>query len=171
MSEFHDDYPQYEFMAHHSEEDGKRKRRKLWNVFWIMLIVTIVELVIGFKAADWHLLNDHDRTSTFSLKVIFIGLTLLKAFFIVYKFMHLGEERKFFKYSIIVPYTIFIVYLVYIIVGEANYSLIHKDKMDNLIIEQKDRLNREAKEHHGGHGGEHHETPAQHEEPASGEHH
>jgi hypothetical protein len=74
--------------------------------------------------------------------------------------MHLGDERKFFKYSIIVPYSIFIIYLVYIIVGDANYSLIHKDKMDNLIIEQKDRLNREAKEHHHHGGGEHHEEPA-----------
>ena len=31
MSEFHDDYPQYEFMAHHSEEAGVGIRRKLWN--------------------------------------------------------------------------------------------------------------------------------------------
>jgi cytochrome c oxidase subunit 4 len=158
MSEFHDDYPQYEFMAHHSEEEGKRKRRKLWNVFWIMLIVTFVELMIGFKAASMGLLNE-DRTSTFALKVIFIGLTILKAFFIVYKFMHLGDERKFFKYSIIVPYSVFIIYLVYIIVGEANYSLLHKDKMDELIIEQKEKLNREAKAGHHG-GGEHHEAPA-----------
>ncbi|HET6228091.1 MAG TPA: cytochrome C oxidase subunit IV family protein [Bacteroidia bacterium] len=162
MSEFHDDYPQYEFMAHHSEEEGKLKRRKLWNVFWIMLGVTIVELIIGFNAKKWGLLHD-DRTSSFILKIIFIGLTLLKAFYIVYKFMHLGDERKFMKYSIIGPYTIFIIYLVFIIVVEANYSLIHKDKMDNLIIEQKDRLNKEANEGH--HGGEH---EGGHEE---GEHH
>ncbi len=161
MSEFHDDYPQYELMAHHSEEEGKIKRRKLWNVFWIMLGVTIVELIIGFQAANWGLLHD-DRTSSFALKVIFIGLTLLKAFYIVYKFMHLGDERKFFKYSIIVPYTVFIVYLVYIIVGEANYSLLHKDKMDPIIVKQKEDLNREATSgHHGQHGDEqHHEAPA-----------
>ncbi len=57
MSEFHDDYPQYEFMAHHSEEEGKVMRRKLWNVFWIMLAVTIAELIIGSFAKDWHLLD------------------------------------------------------------------------------------------------------------------
>ena len=164
MSEFHDDYPQYELMAHHSEEEGKKKRRKLWNVFWIMLGVTIVELIIGFQASSWGLLNE-DRTSNGILKVIFIGLTILKAFYIVYKFMHLGDERKFMKYSIIAPYTIFILYLVYIIVGEANYSLIHKDKMDKLIVDQKEELNRAAKSGHGheggGHqGGEHHEKPA-----------
>ena len=77
--EFHDNYPQYELMAHHSEEEGKKKRRKLWNVFWIMLGITIVELIIGFKAAEWNLLNE-DRTSSVVLKTLFIGLTLLKAF-------------------------------------------------------------------------------------------
>jgi hypothetical protein len=124
-----------------------------------MLSVTIVELIIGFKAASWGLLHD-DRTSSFPLKVIFIGLTLLKAFYIVYKFMHLGDERKFMKYSIIAPYTIFIVYLVFIIVEEANYGLLHKDKMDPLIIHQKEELNREAREHHGHAAAEHQETPA-----------
>ena len=79
--------------------------------------------------------------------------------------MHLSHERKFMKYSVIVPYTIFIVYLIFIIVGEANYSLIHKDKMDQIIVDQKEKANKDAKEghhedgghHEGGHeGGEHH---------------
>lgn len=150
MSEFHDDYPQYELMAHHSEEEGKIKRRKLWNVFWIMLAITIVELIIGSFADKWGLLND-DRTSTFVLKVIFIGLTIGKAYYIVYSFMHLGDEKKMMKYTVVVPYTIFIIYLFYIIVGEANYSLLHKEKMDPLIIKQKMELNEQAKSgHHEG---------------------
>lgn len=143
MSEFHDDYPQYEFMAHHSEEEGKIKRRKLWNVFWIMLGITIVELMIGFKAHSMGLLNP-DRTSTVTLKFIFIGLTLVKAFFIVFKFMHLGDEKKWMKYTIIGPYTVFIVYLIFIIIGEANYSKDHKAKMDDLIVKQKIELNERA---------------------------
>ena len=109
MSEFHDDYPQYEFMAHHSEEEGKVKRKKLWRVFWIMLAVTIIELIIGFQASKLGLLND-DRTSGVTLKFIFIGLTLLKAGFIVLSFMHLGDEKKVMKWTILAPYTIFIVY-------------------------------------------------------------
>ncbi|MGQ0829240.1 MAG: cytochrome C oxidase subunit IV family protein [Bacteroidota bacterium] len=165
MSEFHDDYPQYEYMAHHSEEDGKKKRRKLWNVFWIMLVVTIVELIIGFQAAKWGLLND-DRTSSITLKFIFIGLTILKAFYIVMSFMHLGDEKKSFKYTILAPYTLFILYLVYIIVGEANYSLVHKEKMDELIVKQKIELNEAAK---SGHHADH-EAGAAHDEHKDGKH-
>lgn len=144
MSDFHDDYPQYELMAHHSEEEGKVKRKKLWTVFGIMLAITIVELCIGFKAHSLGLLND-DRTSTVLLKFIFIGLTLLKAFYIVFKFMHLGDEKKWMKYTIIGPYTVFIVYLIFIIIGEANYSKEHKAKMDELIVKQKIELNEHAK--------------------------
>jgi len=143
MSEFHDDYPQYEFMAHHSEEEGKIKRRKLWNVFWVMLAVTIVELIIGSHALKWGLLNP-DRTSSVILKIIFIGLTIGKAFFIVMSFMHLGDEKKAMKYCILAPYTIFILYLVYIIVGEANYCKVNKNKMDGLIVTQKETLNKNA---------------------------
>ena len=43
MSEFHDDYPSYETMAHHSEEEGKVTRKALWRVFWYMLAITIFE--------------------------------------------------------------------------------------------------------------------------------
>lgn len=163
MSEFHDNYPQYEFMAHHSEEEGKIKRRKLWNVFWIMLIVTIVELIIGFQAKEWGLLNE-DRTSSVTLKFIFIGLTLLKAFYIVMSFMHLGDEKKSLKYAILAPYMIFILYLVYIVVAEANYSLGHKEKMDELIVKQKIELNEAAKSGHGHDAGATHEGEEKHEE-------
>lgn len=158
MSEFHDDYPQYELMAHHSEEEGKLKRRKLWNVFWIMLAVTIVELIIGFQAHNWGLLNP-DRTSSITLKFIFIGLTIGKAFFIVFSFMHLGHEKKWFKWSVLAPYLVFILYLVFIIVQEANYSVGHKEKMDELIVKQKNELNNAANSGH--HGEEHHEEPAE----------
>jgi cytochrome c oxidase subunit 4 len=165
MSEFHDDFPQYELMSHHSEEEGKVKRRKLWNVFWIMLGITIVELIIGFKASEWGLLNDLDRTSTSTLKVLFIGMTLAKAFYIVYSFMHLGDEAKGLKYSVIAPYTVFILYLTFILVAEANYVNGVKDTMDPIIVQQKIDLNNAAAS--GGHG---HDAGGSHEEAAPAHH-
>lgn len=162
MSEFHDNYPQYELMAHHSEEEGKVMRKKLWNVFWIMLSITIVELIIGFKASEWGLLNPEDRTSTATLKVLFIGMTIGKAYYIVYKFMHLEHEKKGVKFAVIVPYTVFILYLAYVLIAEANYSNVNKEKMDELIVKQKNELNAAAAA--GGHG---HEAGAAHGE----EHH
>jgi len=36
-------------------------------------------------------------------------------------FMHLGDESKSLKYMILVPYTIFILYLLFIVFTEAAY--------------------------------------------------
>ncbi len=47
MSSFFEEYPDfpnYEQMAIHDEAHGKVLRKKLWMVFWIMLIVTLIEL-------------------------------------------------------------------------------------------------------------------------------
>ena len=119
--EFNDNYPQYEMMAHHSDEAGKKLRRRLWNVFWLLLAITIAELVIGIYAKSWGLQLEGGK-STISLKFIFLTLTLVKAAYIVLTFMHLGDERKVFKYVILVPYIIFILYLVFIALMEGNYT-------------------------------------------------
>lgn len=155
--EFHDDYPEYEKMAAHSEEDGKKLRRTLWNVFWIMLVITIFELVIGFMAPT------HGWSGTLWLKTLFITLTIAKAGFIVMAFMHLGHEVKFFKYTILVPYTVFMLYTIFICLTEGTYSGKSENRtpIDHLLVKQQEDL-RAGKHHGGGHekapepGAEHH---------------
>lgn len=128
--EFHDNYPQYELMAHHSEEAGVKKRKKLWGVFWIMLAITIIELVIGFLVTQfpkplWYI-------------VLFLGFTVGKAYFIVYSFMHLGDEVKGLKWTIIAPFSLFIIYFTWIIAVEGTYNSNPETKlgMDPNVIKQ-----------------------------------
>jgi cytochrome c oxidase subunit 4 len=156
--EFHDDYPEYEKMAAHGEEDGKKLRRTLWNVFWVMLIITIFELVIGFMAPT------HGWSGTLWLKTLFISLTIAKAGFIVMAFMHLGHEAKFFKYTVLAPYTVFMLYCIFICLNEGTYSgkAENRTPIDRLLVKQQEDL-RAGKGHHGGG----HEAPAEH----GGEHH
>ena len=121
MSEFHDPFPNYEMLAHHDEAHGKKARRKLWNVFWLLLIVTIVEVGVGLYAAS------NPGVSKLFLKCFFIGFTIVKAYYIVYTFMHLGEEERWTKWMIIGPFTGFILYLIFMMtIGEGNYSKIHR---------------------------------------------
>jgi cytochrome c oxidase subunit 4 len=136
MSEFHDDYPSYEHMAHHSEEDGKKARRTLWNVFWIMLIVTLFELVIGFMAPS------RGWSGTLWLKTLFIALTLVKAAAIVMWFMHLKHEVKFFKYVILLPYIILMTYTIFIVLDEGTYSSHseNRTKVDPILVKQQQDL-------------------------------
>ena len=156
MSEFHDNYPSYETMYNHDEEYGKKARRTLWNVFWIMLVITIFELVIGSMAPGkgW--------SGTLWLKVLFITLTLAKAAYIVWWFMHLGHEVKFFKYVILVPYIVFMLYGIFIILTEGSYSsdISHRTKVDPIYAEQQQML-KAGHGHAEGHSDEAHvEAPA-----------
>jgi cytochrome c oxidase subunit 4 len=120
MSEFHDVYPDYEGLAHHDETAGKKIRKKLWKVFWLLLAVTLIEVAVGLYSADWGL------SKTF-LKFFFIGFTLLKAGYIVMVFMHLGDENKWTKWMILIPYATFIGYLIIMMtIGEGNYTQHHR---------------------------------------------
>lgn len=123
--EFNDQYPQYETLAQHSEEEGRHKRKTLWKVFWIMLAITIVELVIGFY-------NSH--FPKMALMFIFVIFTIVKAGYIVMAFMHLGHENKALKWVILGPYCSFILYLVYMgAINEGSYSNTYKDLIDPML--------------------------------------
>lgn len=114
----------YALNAHHSEEDGVKIRKKIVFVTVLLTAITAVEVAMGiiFKRAE---------TFTWeTIKWSFIVLTLVKAGYIVMVFMHLGDERKNLRYTILTPYFIFILYLIYISLTEAlghlgNFNVLH----------------------------------------------
>ena len=143
MSEFHDNYPHYESMSNHGEEEGKKARKVLWNVFWVMLFITIFELVVGFMAPS------RGWSGTWWLKTLFISLTVVKAAAIVMWFMHLGHEVKFFKYAILAPYILFMLYTIFIVLTEGTYAgeKARVTRVDPIFVEQQKAL---KSGHHGG---------------------
>ncbi len=114
-----DDIIEYSLDAHHSEEEGKKIRKKIWTVTAILSLITIVEVGIG---VIWprHLLGG-DSFGWQSIKLMYIILTVVKAAYIVMVFMHLGDERKSFKWVILAPYIFFILYLIWIVLTEGMY--------------------------------------------------
>ncbi len=114
----------YALNAHNSEEEGVKVRKKIAFVTILLTAITAVEVAMGiiFKRAE---------TFTWeTIKWSFIVLTLVKAGYIVMVFMHLGDERKNLKYTILTPYLIFILYLIYICLTEAlghvgNFTILH----------------------------------------------
>ncbi|MCZ6520046.1 MAG: cytochrome C oxidase subunit IV family protein [Bacteroidetes bacterium] len=90
----------------------KSKVRHLLKVALILFIVTIFEFVIAFTMESSPL-----RTS------IFIGLTIVKAFYIVSEFMHLGHEAKVLIWSILIP-MLFVVWLIIALLMEGNAILL-----------------------------------------------
>lgn len=78
--------------------------KRIWKTFWILLVLTIAELALGlshyaFHMGDWLILF---------VKGAMIILSLCKAIFIVSIFMHLGDEIRNLKLTILVPLLLFI---------------------------------------------------------------
>ena len=105
----------YARSAVHDEEQGKAIRKKIYFVTALLSIITIVEVGMGIMAAGW------EGVKWEMVKWSFIILTIIKAAYIVLVFMHLGDEKKSFKWIILAPYIVFIAYLIFIILGESTY--------------------------------------------------
>jgi len=103
----HAEHTEQGHQAHGAGHDNHNSTKLIWKTFFILLGITIFELVIPFTSIN----PDVQR-------YIFIILTIVKAFYIVAYFMHLKFEAKFFRYAMILPFA-FIVYLIAISLGEG----------------------------------------------------
>jgi|TARA_B110000093_G_C12731091_1_gene310366 cytochrome c oxidase subunit 4 len=103
----------YSLDAHHSEEAGVKIRKNVYFVTVLLTAITAVEVAMGiiFKRAETYTWE--------AIKWTFIILTLVKAGYIILSFMHLGDERKTLKYTVLAPYLLFIVYLIFIAFTEG----------------------------------------------------
>ena len=102
-------------MAHTHESNVK----KIWMVFALLSVVTIVEVALGIIKPD--LLHKTSFLGTSPLNWIFIILTLFKAYYIAWSFMHLEGEKKWFRRSIVWTGIFLICYLVTLLLIEGNY--------------------------------------------------
>ena len=81
--------------------------------------MTAVEVAMGIVWGKSTL--DPEGWQWLSIKIAFIVLTLVKAGYIVMVFMHLGDERKSMRNVILIPYGIFIAYLLFILLSESTF--------------------------------------------------
>jgi caa(3)-type oxidase subunit IV len=110
-----DDIIEYSLDAHHSEEAGRKIRRTIWMVTLFLAVVTAIEVALGAYWKEWM------PGSWNMVKWTFVVLTLVKATYIVMTFMHLGDERRNIRAIILLPYALFILYLLFIAIFESNY--------------------------------------------------
>lgn len=92
----------------------KAKIRHIWMVTLYLFLITAGEFAIAFTL-------DPSWIKT----LIFIVMTLVKAYYIMSEFMHLGHEKRSLKLSIIGPLA-FVVWLIaaLLIQGDAIYSVL-----------------------------------------------
>ena len=84
----------------------------------------IQSLFVDFLFAPHDFLRSLELTNWFGanlLNWIFIILTLYKAYYIIWAFMHLEAEKSSLKWSIVAPVIILVAYLLFILLVEADY--------------------------------------------------
>ncbi|AJR03180.1 cytochrome C oxidase subunit IV family protein [Siansivirga zeaxanthinifaciens] len=99
----------------------KSNTQKIWGVLIFLSIVTSVEVVLGIYKADLpSFFSDH----ILGMKVlnwIFIILTLVKAYYITWDFMHMRDETTGLKRAVVWTAIFLILYLVFILLQEGGY--------------------------------------------------
>ena len=97
--------PEITHASDHSQGTGR-----IWKIFWVLSFLTIVELALGyflyFKG------EDISRFVVLGTKIVIGVLTLLKAYYIVSVFMHLGDEVRNMIMTITVPLVLFVWFII-----------------------------------------------------------
>ena len=96
----------------------KSNVQKIWGVLIFLSIVTTFEVALGIIRPEFLL---QDFLSMKLLNWIFILLTIVKAYYIAWDFMHIRDERSGLKNAIVLPLIILIPYLAFILILEADY--------------------------------------------------
>ena len=96
----------------------KSNVQKIWGVLVFLSIVTAIEVALviikppvllnyflGIKILNW----------------LFIIMTIIKAYYITWDFMHVRDEKPFLKNTIVIPLLILIPFLLFILLYEGSY--------------------------------------------------
>ncbi len=104
--------------AHDEHGDGGMTKKKIWQVFGILLMITVIEFIIALWAIPGKHMSQHIGN------YVYIALTLLKAFYIVAYFMHLKFEKVGLQVVLSVSF-IFIFYFIVLMLIEGGYLHLH----------------------------------------------
>ena len=97
----------------------KSNQSKIWAVLFFLSVVTIIEVALGIVKPEVLIVN-----SFLSMKLInwiFIILTIVKAYYIMWDFMHMRDEVRGLQASVIITLSFLIAYLAFILLVEGNY--------------------------------------------------
>ncbi len=96
----------------------KSNTQKIWGVLILLSIVTAVEVVLGIYKPEVLM------SKVIGMKLlnwIFIILTIVKAYYITWDFMHMRDETKFLRRMVVWTGVFLICYLVFILLQEGGY--------------------------------------------------
>jgi len=96
----------------------KSNTQKIWGVLILLSVVTAIEVLLGIYKPE--ILME----SVFKMKIlnwIFIILTIVKAYYITWDFMHMRDETKGLRRAVVWTGVFLICYLIFILLTEGDY--------------------------------------------------
>lgn len=108
----------------------KSNTQKIWGVLIVLSIVTAVEVALGIIKPEWSM------GKFLGMKIlnwIFIILTIFKAYYITWDFMHMRDETKGLRRMVVWTTIFLIIYLMFILLQEGGYVF---DVYDNGYIKR-----------------------------------
>ena len=97
----------------------KSNQSKIWAVLFFLSVVTVVEVALGIIKPEVLIANSFLRMKL--INWIFIILTIVKAYYIMWDFMHMRDEVRGLQASVIIALSFLIAYLAFILLVEGNY--------------------------------------------------
>lgn len=99
--------------------DHVSNTKRIWFVFGLLSVVTTVEVFLGIVKPDFLHMNNFLGMNL--LNWIFIILTLFKAYYIVWAFMHMEGETTALRRAVVWTVIFLVCYLLFILLTEGNY--------------------------------------------------
>ena len=96
----------------------KSNTQKIWGVLIFLSFVTAIEVVLGIYKPE------PLKSMFLGMKLlnwIFIILTIVKAYYITWDFMHMRDETKALRRMVIWTAVFLIIYLIFILLQEGGY--------------------------------------------------
>jgi len=114
----------------HAVNDNHGGTKEIWRTFWILLGLTIVELILGYI-----MIGVESAGARLAIKGFIIILMMAKAFYIVAYFMHLKSEIRNLIMTILVPLSL-LIWAIIAFLYEGNsyrnnrntYDAYHRDR-------------------------------------------
>ena len=96
----------------------KSNTQKIWGVLLLLSIVTAIEVGLGIVKPSWSMVPFLGMKL---LNWIFIILTIVKAYYITWDFMHMRDEKASLRRMVVWTAVFLICYLVFILLQEGGY--------------------------------------------------
>ncbi|PPK86167.1 cytochrome c oxidase subunit IV [Neolewinella xylanilytica] len=107
--------------------------RGVWKGLALLALVTLVEVALSLlKAAEW---AEDIRILIYVASLLIIGLSVYKAYFIIYEFMHMGYEVKGLAMTVLLP-TMLLIWALIAFFNEGDAwrksreKVIYKDQLE-----------------------------------------